>query len=128
MKIAWIFILLALAQYIYFVGRTGFSRGKFGIKPPNMTGHEVWERYLRVQLNTLEQLIVFVPALLAFAQFISPKWVCIPGAIFVFARQYYSYLYIKDPMSRTPAFALTFFTNIGLVVSSLVGIAISLFQ
>ena len=53
-----IIILVALIQYLLFGLRTGIARGKFGIDAPRVTGNETWERYNRVHLNTLEQLIV----------------------------------------------------------------------
>jgi glutathione S-transferase len=126
MEYAAIIILLAFAQYLYFVGRVGFSRPKFGINPPKTTGHETWERYFRVQQNTLEQLVVFVPSILAFSYFVSPQWVILPGILFIISRGLYSHLYILDPKKRSPAFALTFFTNIGLVLVTLGGVVAKL--
>ena len=34
-----IIILLALLQYIYFTGKTGFSRVKHGVNAPSITGN-----------------------------------------------------------------------------------------
>jgi len=52
-------ILIAVATSIL-VARTRF---KVGIMPPAMTGAPELERAIRVQGNTLEQLVMFVPAL-----------------------------------------------------------------
>src|SRR3954469_11885296 len=121
-----IIILLALLQYLFFGLRTGIARGKFGIEAPKVSGNETWERYNRVHLNTLEQLIVFIPALLAFSYYVSPKWALLPGVAFLIARQTYSYLYIKNPKGR--GFPPTFFINVILAVGSLIGIVVSLYK
>ncbi len=126
MEYSIIIILLALLQYLLFGLRTGVARKKFGIDAPRVSGNETWERYNRVHLNTLEQLIVFIPALLAFSYYVSPKWALLPGIAFLVARQTYSYLYIKNPKGR--GFPPTFFINVILVVGSMIGIVMSLLK
>ncbi len=121
-----IIILLASVQYLLFGLRTGVARTKFGIDAPRVSGNETWERYNRVHLNTLEQLIVFIPALLAFSYYVSPNWALLPGIAFLVARQAYSYLYIKNPKGR--GFPPTFFINVILAVGSLIGVVISLME
>jgi hypothetical protein len=58
---AWIEIitLLALVQLLYFSGLVAKARGQYGVKAPAITGHEMFERHYRVQMNTIETLIVF---------------------------------------------------------------------
>ena len=67
MEHAALIILLALAQYVFFAVRVGAARGKYGVEAPKISGNEAWERLYRVQMNTLEQLIVFIPALWIFS-------------------------------------------------------------
>ena len=119
-------ILIALLQYCWFVGKVGFNRGKYEVDAPKTVGNENWERLFRVQQNTMEQLILFVPGMLAFAWYVSPVWALLPGALFVIGRQVYSYLYTKDPASRGPGMVLSFFSNIALVVGALIGIGMRL--
>lgn len=126
MEYSIIIILLASVQYLLFGLRTGVARTKFGIDAPRVSGNETWERYNRVHLNTLEQLIVFIPALLAFSYYVSPKWALLPGIAFLIARQTYSYLYIKNPKGR--GFPPTFFINVILVIGSLIGVVMSLLK
>ena len=126
MEYPMIIILLAMLQYLFFGFRTGFARVKYGVEAPKCTGNETWERLNRVHLNTLEQLIVFIPALLLFSYYISPKWALLPGVGFLIARQAYSYMYIKNPKGR--GFPPTFFINVILVVGSLIGIIMSLIR
>lgn len=126
MEYSIIIILLACIQYLLFGLRTGIARTKFGIDAPKVSGNEIWERYNRVHLNTLEQLVVFIPALLAFSYYVSPKWALLPGIAYLVARQIYSFLYIKNPKSR--GFPPTFFVNLILVIGSLIGAVMSLLK
>ena len=126
MEISIIIILVALMQYMYFITQVGFSRGKYEVSAPKTTGNENWERMFRVQQNTAEQLIIFIPGIIAFSTYVSPLWVLIPGTLFIIGRQTYSHLYQKDPSSRSPGFVLSFFSNAGLVVGSLIGIVLNL--
>ena len=122
MEYTHIIILVALIQYIIFIGKAGFSREKYGVSAPKTTGNDVWERIFRVQQNTMEQLIIFIPGMLLFHQYVSASWVLLPGVLFVIGRQVYSHLYVKNPASRGPGMILSFFSNIALVVGALVGI------
>ena len=71
-------ILLALTQYIWFTGRAGFLRTRYQVDAPKCTGEEAWERMFRVQQNTMEQLIMFIPGMLAFAHLVSATWALLP--------------------------------------------------
>jgi uncharacterized membrane protein YecN with MAPEG domain len=101
-------VLLALLQYVWFSMRVGMARGKYNVEGPSCAGNEVFERVFRVQQNTLEQLIIFVPASFAFAQFVSPVWAPMLGWVFILGRFVYAAEYVKEPKTRTLGFALTF--------------------
>ena len=66
MKSVAIVIVLALVQYLWFTLRVGAGRPKHGIDAPRTSGDEAWERKFRVQQNTLEQLMLFIPAIVLF--------------------------------------------------------------
>jgi glutathione S-transferase len=127
MEYSIIIILIALLQYIVFIGRVGFTRGKYGVQAPKTTGNETWERLFRVQQNTMEQLIVFIPAMLTFTLYTSKAWVLLPGILFIIGRQIYSHLYVKEPSTRGLGMVLSFFSNIALVIGSLIGLLMSMF-
>jgi uncharacterized membrane protein YecN with MAPEG domain len=122
MLTAALLIVLALFQYLYFSVRVGSARGKYGIAAPSTAGDETWERLYRVQMNTLEQLVVFIPALLIFSYYSSPRWAWIPGVVFLVGRQLYAWEYVKSPPSRVPGMALTLLANGVLLVGGLIGI------
>ena len=74
-------ILASLAQYLFFSVRVGMARGKYAVEAPATSGNESWERLFRVQMNTLEQLIVFIPALALFGLYVSDSWAVLPGLV-----------------------------------------------
>lgn len=103
--------VLALVQYIRFGMRAGAARGRHDIAAPAMTGHVDFERHLRVQLNTLEQLAIFLPALWMFGSLVSGPAGAGIGLIFVLGRHLYGQAYVTDPSRRGPGFGLTLLAN-----------------
>ncbi|MGH8239623.1 MAG: MAPEG family protein, partial [Steroidobacteraceae bacterium] len=71
----------ALLQFFWFGWQVGVARGKYQIEAPAVSGNEMFERVFRVHMNTLEQLIVFLPSLWIFASFISPIWAAAIGVV-----------------------------------------------
>ncbi len=59
--------VVALAQFVFFSIQVGSMRGKHGVSAPAVTGHPEFERMFRIQQNTMEQLVAFIPALWIFA-------------------------------------------------------------
>ena len=108
--------LLALLEYMFFTFRVGLTREQFGVAAPATTGNEEWERYFRVQQNTLEQLMVFLPSLWIFASFVNPTIAAGVGTLFLIGRPLYYMRYVADPSSRTVGFLLGFFSNAILLV------------
>ena len=53
--------LVALLVYVWMGVRVGGARKKCGIHAPCMTGDPELERHIRVQVNTLEWLPIFLP-------------------------------------------------------------------
>jgi glutathione S-transferase len=110
----------ALLQFFWFGWQVGVARGKYNIAAPAVSGNEMFERVFRVHMNTLEQLVVFLPALWIFAGFISPLWAAVLGAIFIVGRAVYARTYVKDPKSRSPGFAMSALPVLALLVGILI--------
>lgn len=117
--------VLSLLQVVYFALQVGGARQKHGVSAPATAGHDEFERHNRVHQNTLEQLIVFLPALWMFGYFIDPHWAAGIGLVFVMSRLVYRRAYIKDPKSRSRAFGIGFLTMIILLAGSVVGAVMS---
>jgi len=120
-------VLLALLQYIVFTGRVGLARGKYKVDAPACEGDENFNRLFRVQQNTLEQLIIFIPAIYAFSYYLSELWALVPGFVFILGRFIYSSEYVKDPKTRGPGMGLTLLANVVLVVGALFGLVRAMF-
>ena len=119
---ATLIVLLALLQYVLFTGSVGLARGKYNVNAPACDGDESWNRLFRVQQNTMEQLIVFIPATYAFAFYLSGLWVLLPGMAYLVGRFLYSAEYLKDPKTRTPGMSITLLANVVLVLGALFGL------
>ena len=111
---------LALAQYVLFGVQVGSMRGKHGIKAPATTGHPEFERMNRVHGNTMEQLVVFLPALWIHAIYANPLWGAGIGLVFIVGRFVYRAEYLKDPASRGTGFLLSFIPSAVLLIWALV--------
>jgi uncharacterized membrane protein YecN with MAPEG domain len=118
--------LLLLVQYFYFVMQAGWARGKDTVVAPATTGDEMYERKSRVQMNTLEQLIVTLPAMWICAHYFSANVAAILGLAFLIGRFIYSFLYIREPKSRAPGFIIGFFANIILIGCGLYGVVMQI--
>lgn len=114
---AWValVIILALTEYLVFVLLVARARGKYGILAPAVTGHPMFERYYRVQQNTLEQLIVFVPGMWLYATYTSARVAALLGLVFVASRALYAASYISDPAKRRAGIVSTLFVNVVLL-------------
>jgi len=119
--------VLALLLYIGVFLTAGRARGRCGVQAPAVTGAPEFERALRVQQNTLEQLIWFLPALWLFAFYVSPLWSSVIGLVWIAGRIYYAVSYYRDPASREPGFIIGFAASGVLLIGALVGILIRLF-
>jgi glutathione S-transferase len=113
--------LLAIIQFIIFGMLVGQARGKYGIKAPAMTGNEHFERAVRVQMNTLEQLVCFVPVLLIAAVYWPQVYVAALGLVYLVGRTLYRQAYVADPAKRGLGFLLTFLPTTLLALAALVG-------
>jgi len=116
-----IVILLALIEFLVLGGMVGNARKKYGVKVPATAGNEMFERHFRVHYNTMEQLVVFVPAIWMFGAFVSDAWGAILGAVFVVARVLYATGYVREPAKREVGSMLGGVAVIVLVLGALYG-------
>lgn len=119
--------LLAIIQFIVFTMLVGAARGKYKISAPAMTGNEHFERAVRVQMNTLEQLVCFLPALLIASAYWPQHYVAAAGVVYLVGRTLYQRAYVADPAKRGLGFLLTFLPTTLLVLAGLAGAVMGLF-
>jgi uncharacterized MAPEG superfamily protein len=114
--------LLALLVYFWILVRAGAARGKHGIKAPAITGHPEFERKLRVQQNTLELLIMFIPSLWIFSLTIQVLVGAALGIVFIIGRIVYAVSYPADPAKRSLGFGLSIFPILIMMIGGLIGV------
>jgi glutathione S-transferase len=122
MELVYVTIALALLEYVAMGALVGRARAKYGIHAPAMTGHPEFERTNRVHVNTLENLIIFIPAVWIFATYVSVRWAAVLGFVFVAARLIYAVGYLKAADKRSIGAGITGIVDIVLVVGGLIGL------
>jgi len=122
MEMVGLVILLALLEYIVFSMLVGRARMTYKVEAPAMTGDPIFERYYRVQQNTLEQLAVFIPAIAIYGYFGNPTWAAAIGVLFLVGRPVYLLGYVKDPAKRGLGFMIGFLSSIVLWIAGLTSI------
>lgn len=114
--------VLAIAQYIWFGVLVGQARGRYGVNAPAVTGHDIFERYYRVQMNTLELLVPMVPAMYLAARYWPALWVATAGAVFMVGRFVYLRAYVSDPKTRALGYALSALPLLALLLAVVAGV------
>jgi glutathione S-transferase len=114
--------LLALLLYFVITGMVARARGKYGIKAPAVTGNENFERVYRVQMNTVEQMVFFLPALWLYALLLSDRGAAAGGVLWIVGRVLYAASYLRDPASRGPGATIALLAQVGLWLGALYGL------
>lgn len=94
-------LLFACAAYV------GRCRIQFGIQAPATSGHPQFEIAYRIQLNTLENTVAFLPVLWVFAIFLSSLWATGIGCVWLLGRVWYARAYACDPKTRGKGFLVS---------------------
>lgn len=120
----------ALALIVYFAVTiyVGAARAKYKVPPPQVSGNPDFERVLRVQQNTLEQLVLFIPALWLFSLFVSPIWGAVLGFVWIVGRVIYALGYYQAAEKRLLGFAIGSFSSSSLILGALIGVILSLLR
>jgi len=113
--------MLALLEFLYFGLKVGTARGKYEVTAPATTGNEHFERAYRIHYNTLEQLIIFLPSLWAFAFYVNDLAAAGLGVVFLVGRMLYSIAYTKDPTSRGLGMMLSFIPSLIMLLGAFFG-------
>ncbi len=115
-------MLLALLEFLVFGYAVGHARERYHVPAPATTGHEVFERYFRAHMNTLEQLVVFLPSIWLFGHYVNAWAAAALGALFIIGRALYFRGYVQAAQSRHAGFVLSAIPNVTLLVGALIGV------
>jgi glutathione S-transferase len=124
----WTALVTMAAVFVFFW--TGMlvarARAKHGVQAPATTGNPDFERVFRVQANTAEQLLIFLPSLWLFAVWFGDLWAAAIGVIWPIGRILYAVAYSKAAEKRGPGFGLTALPTMVLAIGAVVGIMMRL--
>jgi len=118
-----IVLALALCEFFLFCVAVAGARATYHVPAPATTGHAVFERYFRVQMNTLEQLVIFVPSIILFGVYVSPWLAAALGLVFIIGRAVYFRGYVRAAEGRHRGFLLSVIPNLTLLGGGLLGAA-----
>jgi glutathione S-transferase len=111
--------VLSLLVYLWQGQRVGAARGRLGVEAPAVTGNPEFERIYRVQANTLEGLIVYLPSLWLFAIYTGGDWIASAlGVIWIVGRVLYTTSYSKEAASRSMGFGIQILATLVLLLGS----------
>lgn len=113
--------LLAILVYLWTGIRVAGARRKFGITAPAMTGNLDFERYVRVQTNTLEWLPVFLAVFWMAALYWPQTYIALIGLVWPLGRIIYALGYTKNASARGPGFGLQALAALVLLIAAALG-------
>lgn len=114
--------LLAIGLFFYSGLLVGMERSKTGVKAPATTGHPDFERAFRVQMNTLESSVMFLPALWVAAFYGTPSLVPAAGLVWVLGRVLYGVGYLRAPEKRSIGFGVGALGFVVLLADGAIGV------
>jgi uncharacterized membrane protein YecN with MAPEG domain len=123
-----IVVALALLQYLWFGMRVGRARAQFKIPAPATTGNADFERVFRVHMNTLEQLVMFVPGIWMFAHYVQAYVAAGLGVIYVVGRFMFASGYTRAADKRGVGFGVSFVPVMILLIGGLIGAGVALYR
>ena len=115
--------LLTVLLLFATMGAVGRARGKYGIKAPSTTGDPAFERAYRVQMNTLEATVLFLPTLWLAAEFGFTGWAGIAGLVWLVGRVWYALAYLQDASKRGPGYLVSMLGWAAALVMACIGVA-----
>ena len=114
--------VVALVVYFVVGANVARARGRYQVAAPAVDGHPAFARIYRVQQNTLEQLVLFLPALWLFALTIGDPWAGLIGLVWPIGRILYAWGYYRDAERRGPGFVLSVATTMVLLIGAVIGL------
>lgn len=105
----------------------GRARGRYKIQAPATSGHPAFERAFRVQMNTLEAALLFLPTLWLAARYGFAFWAGIAGLAWLAGRIWYALAYLQEAGKRGGGFLLGMVAWMATLVMALLGVGRALF-
>jgi glutathione S-transferase len=124
----WVAVVTLLSLLFYLCTSTAVARARalYKVAAPAMTGHPAFERAVRVQMNTLEWLPIYLPSLWLFADFVSAPAAAALGVVWILGRVGYMWGYLQAANKRGPGFLVQSAATLILTLGALVGAALKI--
>lgn len=110
-------LLISLAMYL-----VAGARGKYQISAPAISGHPDFDRTFRAHQNTLEQTVMFLPALWIACLYGNEQWAVWAGYAWLVGRLWYLFGYVREAGKRSNGFLIAGLAWIVLVCLALAGV------
>lgn len=120
--------LLALVFYFWTALAVGGARGRYKVEAPAMTGAPEFERAVRIQMNTLEGLALFLPSLWLFALYWNDRVAAAAGAVWILGRIIYAVGYSSAPRNRSAGFLIQMLASLFLLFGAIGGVVWAIVQ
>lgn len=122
-------ISLAMILVYFWTGqRVAPARKTHNVPAPRTEGSDDFNRVYRAHVNTLEQLVVTLPALWIMAQAVNARYAAILGVIWIGARIHYVLSYSQAADKRGTGFIIGFVATLVAVLWSAIALALILFS
>ncbi|MFC3108410.1 MAPEG family protein [Undibacterium arcticum] len=114
--------LAVLAVYLWVIFNAGRAREHHKVAAPSMDGPLAFQSAQRVHANTVEQLVMLLPALWLCAYFLGDRWAAAGGALWIVGRVMYALGYYQDPSKRGAGFGINLLAVVALMLGTAVGL------
>ncbi|MDB5762515.1 MAG: hypothetical protein JWQ21_1510 [Herminiimonas sp.] len=114
--------LASLVMYFWIFANVARARSKYKVPAPAMDGPVEFQSIMRVQSNTVEQMVIFLPALWLCAYFFKDSWAALCGAIWIAGRIVYALGYYKAPARRGLGFGISMLASVALMIATAISL------
>ncbi|XP_069825269.1 leukotriene C4 synthase-like [Dendropsophus ebraccatus] len=112
----------AVLEQAYFSMQVIWARRKYKISPPNTSGHPVFDRVFRAQLNCSEYFPLFLSVLWVAGIFFHQGFAAFCGLLYLLARHQYFHGYAESALGRLRPMYISSSILWVLIGSSLLGL------
>lgn len=117
---------IMLIQLFVFDIKSGMARDKGGVKAPATTGDVTYEKRNRIHLNTIELLVIAIPSMWIFANYVHALTAAGLGIVYVIGRVIFSQAYMADPDKRGTGFMISMLPVITMMFGGFIGVIVNI--
>lgn len=100
----------------------GRARERYKVPAPATSGHPDFERAFRVQMNTIEAALLFLPTLWLAARYGFAFWAGVAGLVWLAGRTWYALAYLQEAARRGGGFLVGMVAWMATLLMALTGL------